>query len=101
VASINYFATGDRSFPKERVEVFGGGAVGVLDDFRSLTVSRGGKRKEVGPKAQDKGFDAEVDAFFAALRGGPLPIPLDSLARTTRATFAIEESLRSGAPVSV
>ncbi|HEX8903703.1 MAG TPA: bi-domain-containing oxidoreductase, partial [Longimicrobiaceae bacterium] len=44
IASIAYFATGDKSFAKERVEVFGGGTLAVLDDFREVTISRGGKR---------------------------------------------------------
>jgi predicted dehydrogenase len=43
IASLAYYATGDGSFAKERLEVFGGGALGVLDDFRELTLSRGGK----------------------------------------------------------
>jgi hypothetical protein len=52
--------------------------------------------------AQEKGFDQEVAAFAAAVRqGGALPIPLASLIATTRATFAIEASLRSGQPVAV
>jgi polar amino acid transport system substrate-binding protein len=101
VASIDYFATGDRSYPKERVEVFGGGAVGVLDDYRTLTLQRGGKPRVSGGKAQDKGFDDEVEAFLSALRTGEAPIPINSLARTTRVTFAIEESLRTGGSVAV
>jgi predicted dehydrogenase/threonine dehydrogenase-like Zn-dependent dehydrogenase len=101
IATIAYFATGDRSFPKERVEVYGGGVVGVLDDFRSLVVSRDGKVQRQKRMAQDKGFDQEVAAFLAAVRGGPEPIPFASLVCTTRATFAIEESLRTGQPVPV
>lgn len=101
VASIDYFATGDRSYPKERVEVFGGGAVGVLDDFRTLTVQRNGEPTRSGGKAQDKGFDTEVSEFLASLETGSPPIPLHSLAHTTLVTFAIEESLRTGAPVRV
>jgi predicted dehydrogenase/threonine dehydrogenase-like Zn-dependent dehydrogenase len=102
VASINYFASGDRSFPKERLEVFGGGVVAVLDDFRELTLSRGGKRSRTRRLSQEKGFDQELSAFVAAVReGGTPPIPLRSLVATTRTTFAIEESLRTGRPVEV
>jgi polar amino acid transport system substrate-binding protein len=102
VAGIQYYSTGDKSYAKERVEVFGGGRIAVLDDFRLLTLSQGGRRRTVKRLAQDKGFDQEVAAFLSAVRGGgEPPIPLRSLVATTRATFAIEESLRSGLPVSV
>ncbi|HST57166.1 MAG TPA: Gfo/Idh/MocA family oxidoreductase, partial [Longimicrobium sp.] len=102
IASISYFANGDKSYAKERLEVFGGGVIAVLDDFRELTISRGGKRKSVKKMSQDKGFDEELAAFLAAVRaGGAPPISLASLAATTRATFAIEESLRTGQPVAV
>jgi predicted dehydrogenase/threonine dehydrogenase-like Zn-dependent dehydrogenase len=102
VASINYFANGDKSYPKERLEVFGGGTIAVLDDFRELTLTRNGKRKSVKKLSQDKGFDEEIAAFLKAVKdGGAPPIPLASLVATTRATFAIEESLRDGRPVAV
>jgi predicted dehydrogenase len=74
----------------------------VLDDFRELTVSRNGKRRRIRKWSQDKGFDQEVAAFLQAVKtGGPPPIPLHSLVQTTRATFAIEESLRTGLPIRV
>jgi predicted dehydrogenase len=102
VANINYFATGDKSFAKERVEIYGGGAIGVLDDFRSARITRGGKRKKMTRFSQEKGFDGEIAAFLAAVRGEkPAPISLESLIATTRATFAIEESLRTGVPVRI
>jgi predicted dehydrogenase len=102
IATIDYFATGDKSFPKERVEVYGGGRVAVLDDFRELKVFRDGKSERTRKLVQDKGFDEEVAAFMAALRGGGVaPIPIESLVATTLATFAIEESLRTGSPVAL
>ncbi|MGH9847323.1 MAG: bi-domain-containing oxidoreductase, partial [Blastocatellia bacterium] len=55
VGNINYFATGDRSFPKERIEVYGGGRIAVLDDFRMLELWRDGKRKATKRMSQDKG----------------------------------------------
>lgn len=102
IASINYFSTGDKSFPKEMVEVYGGNGIAILDDFRQLTLTRNGKRRRVKRLSQEKGFDREVRAFLAAVKsGGEPPIPLRSLISTTRATFAIEESLRTGLPVAV
>lgn len=102
IASINYFSTGDKSYPKEHVEVYGGGRIAVLDDFRRLLLTHGGKRRVVKRHAQAKGFDEEVAAFLTAVKeGGQLPIPLRSLSSTTRATFAVEESLRTGQPISI
>jgi len=102
IGNINYLATGDRSFPKERVEVYGGGRVAVLDDFRQLEMWRGGKRKVVKRLAQDKGFDRELAAFVKAARGGgEMPIGWRSLALTTSACLRVEESLRSGRPEAV
>lgn len=102
IASINYFSTGDKSFSKEMVEVYGSGGIAVLDDFRELLLTRDGRRKKIKKTSQDKGFDQEVAAFLAAAKGSAeAPIPLESLISTTRATFAILESLRTGRAVRV
>jgi predicted dehydrogenase/threonine dehydrogenase-like Zn-dependent dehydrogenase len=102
VGSLVYAAGGDRSYPKERVEVIGGGVVAVIDDFRRSTVSSGGRRRTHKTWRQDKGFDAEVDALVAMATGSAQsPVPFESLALTTRTTFAIERSLRSGQRESV
>ncbi|MBN1964879.1 MAG: hypothetical protein JW910_09540, partial [Anaerolineae bacterium] len=99
--TITYVANADKAFPKERVEVFGGGAVAVLDNFRRLETMRGGKRK-VARSGQDKGHAGECQAFVAAIRaGGPPPIPVAELVAVTEATFCIVDSLRTGEPVCV
>ncbi len=99
VGTIVYAAGGDPSYPKERLEVVGAGRVCVLDDFRSLEISRGGRRSHARSMGQDKGHRSEAQAFVDAVaRGGPSPIALASLCRTTEATFAMEESLRTGSP---
>ena len=38
--TISYLANGDKSYSKERIEVFGGCAVAVLEDFRRLELVR-------------------------------------------------------------
>ncbi|MGB9669218.1 MAG: bi-domain-containing oxidoreductase, partial [Anaerolineales bacterium] len=42
VGTISYLANGDKSFPKERLEVFSGGKIGVLEDFRRLELMGNG-----------------------------------------------------------
>jgi polar amino acid transport system substrate-binding protein len=102
VGAINYFANGDRGFPKERIEVYGGGCVAILDDFRMLETWRDGKRKVTKRLTQDKGFDQELAAFLDATRGGTLmPIEWRSIVLTTLTTLRIEDALRTGKPEAV
>jgi predicted dehydrogenase len=101
--TISYLANGDRSYSKERVEVFGGGEVAVLEDFRRLElIGQGRKQVFRSLLRQDKGHRAEWEAFITAIRtGGNSPIPLAEIATTMLATFALEKSRSSGQPVAV
>jgi predicted dehydrogenase/threonine dehydrogenase-like Zn-dependent dehydrogenase len=95
VGVVDYLANGDKSFPKERVEVFCGGRIAVLDDFRKLETVHNGRRKTV-KGAQDKGWKDEWVAFTkSVLEGGEPPIPYEQLVGVAKATFAAVESLRS------
>lgn len=101
-ASIAYLAEGDASMPKERIEIFGGGRSFVIDDFKSANEYANGQEKTTRLRAQDKGQPNEIREVFAVVREGrPAPIALGDLATTTRATFRIRESLRTGLPVEV
>jgi predicted dehydrogenase len=101
--SIHYLANGDKSYSKERVEVFGGGNVAVLEDFRKLELVRGGKKKIIRSLLRpDKGHHAEWESFVTAIRTGEgSPIPFPEIASTMMATFALEESRCLGRPVTV
>ncbi|PYX30109.1 MAG: hypothetical protein DMG80_13065 [Acidobacteria bacterium] len=101
--TISYLSNGDKSYSKERVEVFGGGAVAVLEDFRRLDlVSRGRKQVFRSYLRQDKGHGAEWRAFVEAVRaGGSSPIPFAEIVNTMATTFALEKSRASGQPISV
>jgi polar amino acid transport system substrate-binding protein len=97
VGSIAYFANGDKAVPKERIEVFGHGAVGILDDFKALTIHSAGKKSEKKLSVQDKGQKEGVVQFIEAVRKGSMPlIPFAEIHATTLATFRILESIRSG-----
>jgi len=95
---VMYLANGDKSVAKERVEVFAGGQVAVLDDYRRLeTVANGKRTKEQSRLRQDKGHYAEWVAFADALkRGGEPPIPYSQLFGGMRAAFAAVDALRTG-----
>jgi predicted dehydrogenase/threonine dehydrogenase-like Zn-dependent dehydrogenase len=102
LGTITYVANGDMASGKERVEVFGGGAVGVLDDFRLLELVRHGRKSKMVERwRQDKGHGAEWMAFRNAVVSGAAPIPFEDIVGSTLATIRITESLRSGIPVDV
>ncbi len=101
--TISYLANGDKSFSKERVEVFGGGSVAVLENFRRLELVRGGKKRVFRSLLrQDKGLRGEWEAFVAAIQdGADSPVPFHEIVSATLATFALEESRGLGQPVAV
>lgn len=100
IGVVDYLANGDKSMPKERLEVFCGGMVAVLDDYVSLSVVKDGKRKEERI-SQDKGWRAEMAAFAESVKAGKEPpIPYEQIIAVTKSTFAAVESIRSGNPVS-
>ena len=100
-ATINYLAYGDRLLPKEHIELFCENIAMEMIDFRQLKIFQGGKKEKVKSSNQDKGFVAEFKAFKEAISTGIEPIPFDSLVATTRATFMVLESLRTGQPMSL
>jgi polar amino acid transport system substrate-binding protein len=84
VGSVDYFSVADAGLAKEHFEMFGGGQHVIVDEFR------------------DKGQAEEVRQFIAAVKsGGPLPIAFDEIVASTRATFAILESMRTGRAIEV
>jgi predicted dehydrogenase len=103
LGTISYLANGDKSFPKERVEVFSGGRVAALDDYRQLETVRDGRRQVYRSRLrQDKGHRAEWEAFASAvLVGGPPPIPYREIFGVMRATIAAVEALRRGKQTEV
>ena len=103
VGTITYLASGDRSFSKERIEVFGGGRTAVLDDFRRLELAHNGRKQTVRSRwRQDKGHRAEWAAFAESVqRATEPPIPLVEIVCSMLATFRLEKSLSTGKPVAV
>lgn len=91
--TILYTALGDKSLPKECIEIFGGGQAMLINNFKS------GRALSLN---QDKGHYGEFRAFTEAiLSGKPSPISVEELALTTLVTFKVHESLKTGMPVAI
>ncbi len=101
VGTIAYLANGDPRTPKERLEVLCGGRTAVIDNWRSLRMSGGGKtltRRSL--LTSQKGHAQELDAFAAAATSGECPIPIEEIAWGMATVFAVRTSLRTGNPVA-
>ena len=102
VATIAYVTGGSSRFPKETLDVAADGRSGRLDNFRQVTVWATRGKTSRRALSQDKGQRAQLDRFVEAVRtGADIPIPLDSLVATTRATLAVGTSLASALPVTL
>jgi len=102
IATLTYSADGDPAHPKERLEVIGGGAVAVLEDFRSLTITHRGRRKRWRTLARDKGHVGGLQATIEAIRAGrPAPIPFDENVVGTQAAFALRASVAVGDAIAL
>jgi polar amino acid transport system substrate-binding protein len=96
IASIAYYASGDQGVGKERIEIYCGGSVSIIDDFRFGEYVRAGKRARLGSGRQDKGHAAEIAAFLDTVSGRfGSPFTIESLAATALTTFAVNQSLKT------
>jgi predicted dehydrogenase/threonine dehydrogenase-like Zn-dependent dehydrogenase len=99
---IAYLAEGDKSLPKEHIEIFAEGKTFVIEDFRSAKLYAAGREKKETLRQQDKGQAEETRVACAVVAAGKaVPITLAELEATTRATFRIRDSLRTGLPEKV
>jgi predicted dehydrogenase/threonine dehydrogenase-like Zn-dependent dehydrogenase len=102
-AAITYATSGSSQFQKETIDLTADGKVLRFDDFaRASVFARKKWASSRLPKGRDKGQAAELTAFLDAVAtGGPMPVPVTSLAATTLATVAVETSLNTGGPVRI
>lgn len=100
IGNLTYLANGDKSMPKENIEVFGAGKVGVINDFKNGTLFSGNKTMKL--KSNSKGHKEEVEAFLSIAREGKeSPISFRSICLTTITTFKILDSLYTGLPQKI
>ncbi len=103
VGIVSYLSNGNKRFPKEYVEVFNGGKIGILNDFRTLELWD--EQRTISKKSllrQDKGHQAAWKAFIDAIEANEAePIAYEQLLLSSYTTLACNQSVLSGKPVKL
>jgi polar amino acid transport system substrate-binding protein len=100
LGNLTYHANGDKSLPKERIEVSSAGSIGVINDFKDGVFYKDGKARKL--KSSGKGHREEVTAFLDAIKNGKdSPIDFRSICLTTLTTYRILDSLSTGLPQNI
>ena len=97
---INYFSNGNKSYSKERIEIYAQGKTIIIDNFRKIKFY-GFKGRNIS-KSQDKGHYNQFKALLNNLKtdGGPT-IPFEQVINTSRTAIAAIESLRKESWISI
>ena len=102
IGTISYLANGNKSVGKEYLEVFCGGKIGILDDFRKLQLFGQSTKKKREYFKQDKGHASAWNEFVnAVIENHEAPIPYAELIGTAYVILACDQSLRTGQPVNI
>ncbi len=99
--TVAYAADAPTGPGKERFATSSPGAYAVIDDFRSGSIWRGGRRTRLGGRRAAKGWREQYELIAAVLAGSAEPPPPESFYVATLATLAAARSLGSGAPEPV
>ena len=98
---VVYTAMGDKSFPKETLQIYSDGQVLSMLDFRELTLFANGKMRTLYRGAMNKGFDAELAEFSRMIKSGQTSEEAESYFHSTEATIGALYSLQTGDSVAL
>ncbi len=94
IGTIHYFANGEKTFPKERLEIFCSGKILQMDNFQKLKGWGWPRFRKMNLWRQDKGHASCTEAFVKAVKeGGSPPIPIEQLMEVTEISLIIHEML--------
>ncbi|MDA0848647.1 MAG: bi-domain-containing oxidoreductase [Verrucomicrobia bacterium] len=95
IGTINYFANGPKSLPKERLEIFSQGRVLQLDNFRKLKGFSWPGFSKMNLWKQDKGQNECASAFLNAIKGKTTaPIPIEEIFEIAKVSIEIATNQR-------
>ena len=89
---INYFSNGNKSYPKERIEIYDQGKNIVIDNFRSIKYW--GYNSKNRKSKQDKGHFNQYKKWYEMVTDGSDPIiKFEDIINTSKAAVSCVESL--------
>lgn len=101
-AVITYVACGGPGLSKELIEAHCKGVSFVIDDFKTIRMYRDGTATTLLSGKQDKGHRQELETFATLARDDKrMNQMLKDAIIATRTTFAIVQSMRTGAVVKI
>lgn len=101
IANLTYCTVGSRTSSGERVEAFATGLGASSEDFKQSIVRTGVVRKSSSWFAE-KGYEAQMRAFFAALKNGKPPeITVRDGVRSTLGCLRMLQSARENRPCAI
>jgi len=99
IGTIHYLANGSKAFAKERLEVFCGGRVLQLDNYRKLRGWGWSTFQYHSSWSQDKGHSACLHKFVKSLsEGASSPIPFEQLLEVGKVTIEIANGIKPTSP---
>ena len=94
ICTLTYTALGDKSYPKEFLEIYFDNKIITMNDYKSLK-GYGIKMASINSKFSDKGHYEELIAFSQAIKDGTkYPIPLWQIEQATKISFTVEEEIK-------
>jgi predicted dehydrogenase/threonine dehydrogenase-like Zn-dependent dehydrogenase len=99
-AVINYFANGNKSYSKERIEAYSQEKTIVIDNWRVMH-GYGTKGFSKMKTKLDKGHKDQFSRLVESVKTGKPIIPFVEIINTTQASFAAIQSLKEGRWVEI
>ena len=96
IGTVHYFSNGTMTYPKERIEIFCGEKVGVIDNFRSIELADDKRVSRKKAFNVDKGYKNQAKSFLNTCLLKEEPTPFKELYAITETTFLIEDIIARG-----
>ena len=94
ICTLTYTALGDKSYPKESLEIYFDNKIISMNDYKSLK-GYGIKIANIHSKLFDKGHYEELIAFAQAIKDGTeYPIPLWQIEQATEISFVVDQEIK-------
>jgi len=101
IGNLTYTTVGSQKSAGELVEVFSSSTTAVTQDFKKLRLQSQGS-KSTNKWWPEKGYKAQLETFFTAIRNGAAPIAtVRDGSRATLACLRMLESAKTGQPCAI